>query len=63
MQILREQLVTGHTAPGRNVLRRTQIERDDLEHLPRSFAQPPTQLQHKIATAELASIPFMVNMH
>ena len=63
MHILSEQLMTGHAAPGGNVLRRTQVERDDLEDLSRRLAQPPSQLQHQIATAELAGIPFMVKIH
>jgi hypothetical protein len=52
-----DESVTRQPAPGRDVLRGSRVKRDHAQHPTRDGAQPPPQLEHQIAAAEVAGIP------
>lgn len=56
-----EQAVAGHPTPGGNILDRPAIQGDKMQdRAGRCFAEFQPQLQHEIATGQIAGIPFEI---
>ncbi len=61
--LLMEERVAGQPAPGGHVGRRAGIQGDDLDDLARPHAvEPALELEHELAAAEVAGIPFLVDL-
>jgi len=61
--LLMEERVAGQPAPGGHVGRRAGIQGDDLDDLARPHAvEPALELEHELAAAEVAGIPFVVHL-
>ena len=61
--LLMAERVAGQPAPGGHVGRRAGIEGDDPDDLARPHpVEPALELEHELAAAEVAGIPFFVDL-